>query len=100
MKHTATRPCCCVGAAAAAVVGKPQSHFRVFVSLTVLNWTRLCLVCTHPNRVLNSEYGNSSFRSSVISVSGCPPDDTRTKRAPNTTPHSYIIVQDTVSAIT
>ena len=44
-----TRLCWCVRTAASAIVSKPHSHCRVFVSLTGLDWTQLeLLVCTHP----------------------------------------------------
>jgi hypothetical protein len=36
-----TRLCWCLRTAVAAIVSKPQSHCRIFVSLTRLDWTRL-----------------------------------------------------------
>ena len=40
-----TRLCWCVCTAAAVNVSKPQSHCRVFVRLTGLDWTRLDCWC-------------------------------------------------------
>jgi hypothetical protein len=66
-----TRLCWCVCTAASAIVSKPQSQCRVFVSLTGLDWTRLdstLLVCTHPKIHFGSTFSPiySSPRQSLL----------------------------------
>ena len=56
-----TRLCWCVGTADAAIVSKPQSDCRVFVSLTGLDWTRLDSVGVYTPSGLTGGLGFQKF---------------------------------------